>query len=154
MEQFALKWRFTDPRYRVLPPVHLEQVKPWSPESSRQLWDLTLPLHRDRPFTPGFFRNVESLPLDNNDPVAIRAVRRWLFNRGVPFKTSVYLSYQPKWAIATTWKILLKYWDDFWYPGSDDLTVVDKSFSWALFFWHEGEAFFGDNRSRSERRRK
>ena len=41
MEQFALKWRFIDPRYRALPPVHLEQVKPLSPglsEPARPRW--------------------------------------------------------------------------------------------------------------------
>jgi hypothetical protein len=153
MDQFALKWRFTDPRYRVLPPLHLEQLKPLSAESSRRLWDLTLPLHGDLPFSPGLFRSVASVPLDNNDPAAIRAVRKWLFDRGVPFKAPVYLSYQPEWAIATTWKMVVKYWDDFWYPGSDDLTVVDESFAWALLFWHESEAFFGENRNRPERRR-
>lgn len=153
MEQFALKWRFTDPRYRVLPALHLEQVKPLSSESSRRLWDRTLSLHGDLPFTPELFRTVESVHLDNNDPAAIRAVRKWLFERGVPFKSAVYLSYQPKEAIATTWKMVVKYWDVFWYPGSDDLTVVDESFAWALLFWHESEAFFGDNRDRPERRR-
>ena len=153
MEQFALKWRFTDPRYRALPPVHLEQLKPLSAASARLLWDLTLPLHEDLPFTPGFFRVVESMPLDHNDPTAIRAVRKWLFGRGVPFKSPVYLSYQPEWAIATTWKMVVKYWDDFWYPGSDDLTVVDESLSWAILFWHESQAFFGDNGNRPERRR-
>jgi hypothetical protein len=150
MEQFALKWRFTDPRYRALPPVHLEQVKPLSSESSRRLWDLTLPLHEDLPFTPGFFRVVESILLDNTDP---RAVRKWLFGCGVAFKSPVYLSYQPELAIATTWKMVVKYWDDFWYPGSDDLRVVDESLAWALLFWHESEAFFGDNRNLADRRR-
>jgi hypothetical protein len=49
--------------------------------------------------------------------------------------------------------MVVKYWDDFWYPGSDDLTVIDESLAWALLFWHESEAFFGDNRNRPERRR-
>jgi hypothetical protein len=153
MEQFALKWRFTDPRYRVLPAVHLEQMKPLSSESARRLWNLTLPLHGDLPFTQGLYRIVESIYLDNNDPEAIRTVRKWLFDRGVPFKSHVYLSYEPECAIATTWKIVVKYWDDFWYPGSDDLTVVDDSFAWALLCWHECEAFFGDNRNRLENRK-
>lgn len=150
MEQFALKWRFTDPRYRVLPPEHLEQLRPLSSESSRRLWDLTLPLHGDLPFTDNYFRIVESMPLDNADPEAIRAVRKWLFRRSVPFKSAVFLSYRPEWAIATTWKMVVKYWDDFWYPGSDDLTVIDGSLAWALLLWHEGQAFFGDNRARPD----
>lgn len=144
MAQFPLKPRFADPRYRVLPPVHLEQLKPLSVESARQLWDLTSPLHESLPFTSGFFRSVESIPLDKDE----RAVRKWLFDRGVLFKTAVFLSYryQRDLAIATTWKMVVKYWDAFWYPGADDLTVIDGSLVWALFFWHEEQAFFGDNR--------
>jgi len=149
MEQFELRWRFTDPRYRVLPAVHLEQLRPLSSESSRRLWELTLPLHDDFPFTTNLFRVVESMPLDNADPKAIRAVRKWLFGRGVPFKSPVFLSYQPECAIVTTWKMVVKYWDDFWYPGSDDLTVIGEPLAWGLLFWHEGQAIFGDNRNRA-----
>jgi len=146
MEQFALKWRFTDARYRVLPPHHLAELQPLAPESARRIWDLTLPLHRDVPFTDGFFRTVESTPLDSADPEAVRAVRKWLFRRRLPFRARVLLSYQPGEAIATTWKMVVKYWEDLWYPGSDDLTVVDGSLTWALLLWHEEQAFFGDNR--------
>jgi hypothetical protein len=109
MEQLALKWRFTDPHYCTLPKVHLQQVKPWSSESSRELWDLTLPLHEQLPFTASLFRVVESMPLDNADPTAIRRVRKWLFSRGVPFRSPVFLSYTPELAIATTWKLVVKY---------------------------------------------
>lgn len=146
MEEFPLRWRFTDPRYDVLPPDHLVQVRPLAPESARRVWDLTLPLHGALPFTPGFFRSVESIRLDGADPEAVGAVRKWLFGRGVPFAAEVYLSYQPGEAIATTWKMLIKYWPAFWYAGSDDLTVSDGSLAWALLLWHEEEAFFGDNR--------
>ena len=113
MEQFTLKWRFTDPHYRVLPAVHIEQVKPLSSESARLIWDPTCPLHYGFPYSPGFFQSVESVPLDNADPSAIRTTRKWLFNRGVLFSSAVYLSYQPEEAITTTWKMVVKYWDDF-----------------------------------------
>ena len=88
------------------------------------------------------------MPLDTSAPNAIRAVRKWLFGRGVPFRSPVFLSYQPEWAVATTWKMVVKYWDALWYPGSDDLKVIDEAWAWALLLWHEGQAFFGDNRNR------
>jgi hypothetical protein len=161
MEQFTLKERFSDARFRVLPPHHLTQLRPLAPESARRVGEFTRPLHRDVPFTDGFFRNVASTPLDDTDPEAVAAVRKWLFRRGLPFKARVFLSYEPDLAIATTWKIVVKYWNDLWYPGSDDLTVIDGSLAWALLLWHEGQAFFGDNRpgpavpprARSEARR-
>ena len=54
MDQFPLKWRFTDPRYDVLPPIHLAQVRPLAPADAGRLWNLILQsnLHAAVPFAP------------------------------------------------------------------------------------------------------
>jgi hypothetical protein len=146
MDQSPLKRRFTDPRYHVLPSIHLAQVKPLAPVEARRLWDLILQasLHDDLPFTDGYFRTVVSTAISESQGEDSR-VRKWLYQRGIPFGQRVLLSYQSELAIETTWKILIKYWSDFYYPGSDDLTVIDGSFTWALFFFHEDHVFFGTN---------
>ena len=41
MEQFPLRWRLTDPKYRVLPPAHLEPIKPLDPASAKRLLEMT-----------------------------------------------------------------------------------------------------------------
>jgi hypothetical protein len=149
IDQFPLKWRFTDPRYAVLPPVHLAQVKPLAPSEARRLWDLIVQadIHVEIPFTKGYFRSVTSTRIEDShgNDVEDRRLRKWLYQRGIPFRQQIWLSYQPEWAIETTWKVLLKYWTSFYYPGSDDLTVIEGSFTWALLFHHEEEVFFGTN---------
>jgi hypothetical protein len=154
MDQFPLEWRFTDPRYDVLPSSHLAQVKPLAPADAGRLWHLIVQagMHRDIPFTKGYFRSVAStaIGLSHGNPVEDRRVRKWLYRRGIPFRQRVWLSYQPYCAIETTWKMLLKYWTTFYYPISDDLTVIDGSFNWALLFFHEHEVFFGSNVARVE----
>jgi hypothetical protein len=142
MEQFRYRWRFTDPRYCVLPPLHLAQIQPVDEASAGRLMDLTAPWYREQPFTEGFFADVASIPLDNQDAEAVRGVRKWLYQRGVPFKQRVFLSWSRGEAAVTNWKMVVKYWDELWYPGSDDLAVFDESLSWALFLWHESVAFF------------
>ena len=154
MDQFPLKWRFTDPRYDVLPPIHLAEVKPLAPAEARRLWDLILQadLHRAVPFTEGYFRSVVSTRIGDahGNDVEDRRVRKWLYQRGIPFRQRVWLSYEPEWAIETTWKLLVKYWTAFYYPISDDLTVIDGAFTWALLFYHEEEVFFESNVTRAE----
>ena len=83
------------------------------------------------------------MPIDRDDDSeqACRT-RKWLYHRGVPFGHPVFLSWSGNEAAVTTWKMVVKYWDDLWLPVADDLTVFDGSLSWALFLWHEGEAFF------------
>ena len=149
MDQFALKWRFTDPRYDVLPPIHLGQVKPLAPADALRLWNVILhaDFHRAVPFTERYFRSVVSTRIkdSNSSEAEDRGVRRWLYQRGIPFRHRVWLSYQPELAIETTWKMLVKYWTAFYYPMSDDLTVIDGSFTWALLSHHEEKVFFGSN---------
>jgi len=143
MEQSSLRWRLTDPKYRVAPPAHLAQIEPLDAASAGRLLEVTVPWYREQPFTRGFFAEVTSTPLAGDDGAADgRRVRKWLYQRGVPFKRRVFLSWDSTEAAVTTWKMFVKYWDELWYPGSDDLAVFDESLSWALFLWHEGEAFF------------
>jgi hypothetical protein len=149
MDRFPLKWRFADPRYDVLPPRHLAEIKPLASADAKRLWDLIrqASLHREVPFPDGYFRSVAGTRIGDShgDELEGRRVRKWLYQRGIPFRQRVWLSYQPDWALETTWKMLVKYWSAFYYPISDDLTVIDGSFNWALFFFHEHEVFFGSN---------
>lgn len=156
MCEWPMKWRFTDPKYNQLPAIHLSQIAALSPAAAKRLWDIILRsrLHDDLPFVDGFFHQVKSTSIDdsNGDSTEDRRIRKWLFHCGIPFSNPVYLSWQPDLAVKTTWKILVKYWTDFYYPISDDLTVIDGSFRWALFFFHEHEMFFGTNQWRNEQR--
>ena len=143
MEQFPLRWRLTDPNYRVLPAAHLTQIQPLDRASAGRLLEMTQPWYREHPFTHGFFTDVASTPLrPGGGDAEIRRIRKWLYQRGVPFRHRVFLSWSDTEAAVTTWKVVVKYWDDLWYPASDDLVVFDESMSWALFLWHAEEAFF------------
>ncbi len=67
-----------------------------------------------------------------------------MYERGLPFEKYVFLSYSPDEAIIVPWKILIKYFDVFYY--SDDLTIIDETLQWALLFYHEDEIYFGTNK--------
>lgn len=150
MNEWPMKWRFTDPKYNVLRPIHLEQIVPLVPSGAKRLWDTVARsrLHDELPFVSGFFTRIETTSVGDSHGNAEEdgRIRKWLYQRGIPFQTQVYLSWQPDWAVRTTWKMLVKYWNDFYYPISDNLSVVDGTFRWALLFWHEHEIFFGANR--------
>lgn len=149
MNEFPLKWRFIDPKYQVLPEVHLSQVHPLDVDSSKRLWRYILEsnLHAEDPFRDGFFQSVESILIGDSHGNADEdsRVRKWLYRCALPFDKRVLLSWQPDWAVETTWKILVKYWTDFYYPVSDDLTVCDESLQLALLFHHSEKIFYGTN---------
>jgi len=156
MDDFPLKWRFTDPKYRELPQGHLDQLHPLDSESSKILWDYIMDsdLHSDDPFKSGFFQHVESVSIGDTDGYdeedeEVDRIQKWLYRCAIPFDRRVLLSWEPDSAVETTWKMLVKYWSDFYYPVSDDLTVCDESLQWALLFHHKEKLYFGTNQPRS-----
>lgn len=145
MDDFRLKWRFTEEKYDKLPDQHLDQLKPLDDEASTFLWDYILKtnLHNDTPFKKDFFRTIDKARIvDGNE----KEIKKWLYQRGLPFDKPVFLSWQPTDAMIVPWKLLIKYFDNFYYVGSDDLTVIDQSLNWALLFYHEDEVYFGTNK--------
>lgn len=144
LNDFRLKWRFTDAKYNLLPDAHLGELKPLNIEASNFLWNyiMEVDLHKDTPFKKGLFKSSDKIKMFNGNKSEIK---KWLYRRGFPFNKEVYLSWQPNEGMIVPWKILIKYFDDFYYAGSDDLTVLDKSLNWALLFYHESEIYFGSN---------
>lgn len=144
MDKFRLKWRFTEDEYDKLSQIHLEQLKPLNEKASKFLWDFISDsgLHNNTPFKEGFFNAIDKAKiLDSNE----KEIKKWLYQRGMPFDKEVFLSWQPDDAMIVPWKLLIKYFDSFYYGSSDDLTVIDQSLNWAILFYHEDEIYFGTN---------
>jgi len=140
MNEFSLKWRFTDSKYYELPKEHLDQLKPLSLEGAKFLNNHIGQLHNEVPFTAKFFRVVDQIDIADESEA-----RKWLYGRGLPFEKNVFLTWNAKTAMIAPWKLVVKYYNEFYYPGSDDLTVFDQGLSWALLFYHEDEIYFGAN---------
>jgi hypothetical protein len=142
MDDFVLKWRFTEEKYDKLPDDHLNQLNPLDRQGATFLWNYISDkrLHENTPFRKDLFKVIDKAKiLQDNQP----EIKKWLYQRGFPFDKQVYLSWQPEEAIIVPWKLFVKYFDSFYY--SDDLTIIDQSLNWALLFYHEDEIYFGTN---------
>jgi hypothetical protein len=85
-----------------------------------------------------------------NDPVRCAEVRRWLFDRGIPLRRTVYLLYERDLVVQTTWRMVVRYWDAFAWAVGYAMVAVDHTLQWACCFHHEDVIVFG---SHSEARR-
>lgn len=145
MEDFTLKWRFTDSTWNKLPENHLNQIVPLSnigaKEISRTIKNAGTSLNI--PFTNNYFKIIDKAKiLENNEQI----IKKWLYSRGIPFKQEIILYWDDETAAITNWKMFVKYYDDFFYGGSDDLDIFDESLSWMLLCFHEDEFYFGTNK--------
>ena len=78
-----------------------------------------------------------------NDPVRVAQVRRWLFDRGIPFRRTVYLIYGYDRVVQTTWRMVVRYWDAFAWSVGYAMVAVDHTLQWACCFHHEEVIVFG-----------
>jgi len=145
INDFRLKWRFIDPKYDVLPDIHLDQLKPLDKDAAKFVSDFIskTDLHADVPFKKGFFQTIDKARVTADNK---QEIKKWLYHRGLPFDKNVYLCWDEQDAMIVPWKIFIKYFDSFYYGGSDDLTVCDESLQWALLLYHEDEIYFGTNK--------
>lgn len=144
LNTFGLKWRFINEEYNKIPDQHLAQFKPLDKMASEFLWNYISDavIHGDVPFKKNYFRIIDKAKvLDGNE----KEVKKWLYQRGFSFDKPVFLSWDKESSMIVPWKMLVKYFDCFYYPIADDLSVIDQNLNWALLFYHEHEIYFGTN---------
>lgn len=74
MEDFPLKWRFTNEKYYKLPKIHLNQLSPLNKEAARFLWDYVSKtnLHAEIPFKKDFFSTIDKARIINGNEKEIK----------------------------------------------------------------------------------
>jgi hypothetical protein len=149
---------FCDDDYLPLSPNHAAQIALLAPGDNVRLasWALdALP--------PGWpdgaeqrFASEELLRIHEcwNDPAGGDKVRRWLFDRGIPFRRTVYLIYAQDRVVQTTWRMVVRYWDAFAWSVGYAMVAVDHTLEWACYFHHEDVIVFGSHDKRGRRRKK
>lgn len=72
-------------------------------------------------------------------------VRRWLFERGIPFRRVVYLLYEHGRVVQASWRMVVRYWDAFAWSVGYAMVAVDHTLQWACCFHHEDVIVFGSH---------
>ena len=145
MTDFDLRWRFTGDNYTSLPLAVLNQLVPLEAEAAKSLSDFLVNngVHSDFPFKEGMFENLKRCDIELK---GVTGTRNWLKSLGLNRDEDIYLSWSDTCAMVTSWGTVIDYYDDLFYPGSDDLTVFDSSLNWAALFFHESQIYFGTGR--------
>lgn len=123
VQDFPLAWRWTQPSHSVLPAEVLGDIRPLETFVAAGI-GRTVPAESASTTTRGARHS------DRDE------VRRWLRGVQPDSNARVYVSWSKDLAVETSWDIFTKYWDDFCYPSSDEVTVVPVSGTWQLVYHH------------------
>ena len=132
--------------FDALPETHKAQILFLDKTAEKYLYDFldNAQLISDggwAPFSRGIFKTVEQYGHGVDLQVNIPLLKKWLYNKGIPFSNEVFVlcDSNPQ-ALLMTWKMLIKYAFDIFLVG--DTIVFDRTTNWALFNYHEGQLFF------------
>jgi predicted nucleotidyltransferase len=141
LNTFPLAWRWTDPRYNVLPPDVLSDIRPLTVGKAR-VYAAYWPLESHRSEADGLmplgYRLVDRIETSRADA---EDVRNWLAARIAERAAPVITFWGPDEAAETTAGIFCRYWDHF--CRSEDVDILPLHGDWVLVHWHEDYFFFG-----------
>lgn len=138
IQDHKLGWRWTDPKYAVLPEDVLAKMIPFNPDDARKLHERSLEMLGEDALAASFVqRKIETAELEPS------IASMWLMAMQPNQDQMVVLSWGKDAAISTDWGVFVAYWSELCYPASDDLVVFPEAEEWVLLYHHEEEFHFG-----------
>ncbi len=135
LNEFSLAWRWDNNHNPTIDLEELELIKPFNETEAKRLNKII-----------DFYENPENLKRDfvesdwlsaNSETVE----KKKKFADEISELTAegyenVFISWNRSTCVYMPLKIFIKYWDDFCYPGSDDVTILSEYANWVLFYNH------------------
>lgn len=124
-------------------PEHLDQIIPLDAKAAKALWDFEakVKLTSFSPDSCKYFQSSEKLVFREDQE---QVVKKWLYERDLPFSTKCFLCFQPDIAFILTWKIVIHYSAGLFF--GHDVVAWDRSLNWALYYDHNDVLHFAKDR--------
>ena len=142
LDDFPLKWRWTDPNYCVLSAEELALIKPLEKDTANEAWQKSLLfISKEHDFKPNkeLFKDIEEIQCSNE-----KEVEKWLKERIQ--SEYIFVSWQPDVAVIVNSVLFIKYWSEFCYPSSDDVSIWPANEKWVVHYWHEEVFCYGKSK--------
>lgn len=134
--------------FNALPATHRDQILFLDKSVKKYLYSFTGPsanlLTGDGydPFAKGNFKTVEEFTELHQTDEGRQKLKKWLYQRGIPFSTWVFVLYDSLYdPVLVTWKMVIKYSNDIFF--GQDVVIFDHTQQWCLSYYHENEMYFG-----------
>jgi hypothetical protein len=140
MDQFSLRWRWTDPKYRALSGIELALIRPFDAAAAGVAHASAIRVLKAISSTLSgtgvtAVADDESAAMHDasGDP---HVVRDWLRHLVSNCNDAVIISWDQSTAVLAPWNLFVERWDDFCYPSSDDVFVFPLTGDWMLCYDH------------------
>ncbi|GMU66013.1 MAG: hypothetical protein AMXMBFR36_22870 [Acidobacteriota bacterium] len=131
----SLAWRWTRASHAVFSSDELSQVACLAVPAAREAnLEALRAVGRDGLQSPP---TSDLLRLEVPDSGDVESIRAWLRALPTGLDVEVVASWSAETALKLPWALFVRRWEDFCYPGSDDIAAFPTSRAWILAYHHE-----------------
>lgn len=134
LENFELGWRF-DKTHSNISASEIELIQALSEDESKRL-NKIIDFFENENYLKDKYSETDWMSASSENQEKIKRFRNQLELILKPWNEDVLISWQRKTVLKTTKEIFLRYWSDFSYAGSDDVTIISEKTNWILFYKH------------------
>jgi hypothetical protein len=125
INDFSLKWRWIDPDYLLMPVEDLNKIVPLSADSASMVFEETLHL-------------LKGSDIENKgERISAEQVDGCRYLDRIKGEKRILVNWDSDCSVITTAEVFIKYWKNFCYPISDDVTIWPESKAWLLHYFHD-----------------
>lgn len=135
LDEFSLNWRFNETQNTTISKIEKSKIYPLSEVESKRINNIIdyfeNELNRMKYFSEkGWFSATQD---------SIKNIERFINvvdNELNMCEEDLIVTWNRKTTLKTTKQIFLKFWTDFLYPSSDDVTIISEKTNWIMFYSH------------------
>lgn len=135
MNDFELGWRFDKVHNPDITDNDKKEILALSQNESKRL-NKTIDYYEIESNRIGKYIETDWFYAGSENEEKIERFRNQLKTKLNLFDEDLIISWERKVTLKTTKEIFLKYWSDFLYPSSDDVTIISEKTNWILFYRH------------------
>jgi hypothetical protein len=140
MDDFALKWRFTEEKHTKLSAEELQHIQPYSQEAASELWSHYISDRADQLMwlVSERWRDPERIEIPDcgwgNPEQELQTQKILSKNLNREDSQSLIFFWDGVTAVRTTWGMFLKYWSSFCYPSDDSNVIIFENHKKAIVY--------------------
>lgn len=135
MNDFELGWRFDKIHNSDITDNDKKEILALSQNESKRL-NKTIDYYEIESNRIGKYIETDWFYADSENEEKMERFRNQLKTKLNLFDEDLIISWERKVTLKTTKEIFLKYWSDFLYPSSDNVTIISEKTNWILFYRH------------------
>lgn len=135
MDDFALKWRWDNTHNPNISISEMKEIQPLSEVESKRI-NKIIDYFENEYNLKGMYQQTDWISATAESDEKIERFRNQLSSIIEKWNDGVIITWNRSTTLRTTKSVFLKYWDDFCYPSSDNVTVISEDVNWIMFYNH------------------